>query len=632
LPFDLSLRVKLILALSVVFGIGAVAFALWFPARMDKLARQGLEDRASGIAVLLGSACATGIEFGDTEFIETELSRLSEIPEARTAAVYLEDGSLAAAWKGELGAPNTMLPPDAALSTHIESGLLIVVHRIDAKMAKGTLRVGLSLERYQQAKRDNLWTAAVATLILFAVGLVVSLFVGSVLVRPLQQLVRTTRAVTAGELSLEALREQGGRADRYSRDEAAQLTAVLGEMAGRIARQVKALETERERVGEANARLEDDVAARTAELREALAERQATLDHLVDGLIAVDERGMIDLANPATSDLFERAEGFVGASAEEVLPADLYALIKRASSASDSVTGDIQLSNDRVATVAASAVRSDGSEHGVVVLIRDTTLEREVDRMKTEFIATVSHELRTPLTSVLGFAKLTAGRLEDRVFNHVPDDDRKGQRAVKQVRANMKIIVAEGQRLTALINDVLDISKMEAGRTDWVMEPVAPDELVQRAVDATRSLFVREGGPEFVTNVEADLPRIVGDFNRLVQVLINLISNAAKFTDEGSVTVGAVARDGLLELSVTDTGDGIDASQHDLVFERFRQVGDTLTNKPKGTGLGLPICRRIVVAHHGRIGLESALGEGSRFFVLLPLPNEVVSDVVPQAK
>lgn len=240
------------------------------------------------------------------------------------------------------------------------------------------------------------------------------------------------------------------------------------------------------------------------------------------------------------------------------------------------------------------------------------------DRMKSDFVATVSHELRTPLTSVLGFAKLAKTKVEQSVSPHVPATDAKAQRTLGQVRGNLDIIVSEGQRLASLIDDLLDISKMEAGSMTWRRERLRPSELVARAHEVTAALF--EGtGVALRTEVEQDLPELEGDFERLLQVLLNLVSNAVKFTPEGSVTLRARHVGGAVELSVTDTGVGIDLPDQTVIFDKFKQVGDLLTNKPRGTGLGLPICRQIVEAHGGSLGVESALGQGASFRAVLPL-------------
>ena len=391
-----------------------------------------------------------------------------------------------------------------------------------------------------------------------------------------------------------------------------------------------ALAQANQRITELNERLEDQVAARTIELREALAQSQAILDNMADGLIAVGRDGRIQAANPAFSRLLFLERKLPGLLASEAVPTDLAELARRSIADCEVLRTELSMAGERTAVAVASPIQTEDDGKGAcsasVVILRDVTLEKEIDRMKTDFIATVSHELRTPLTSVLGFAKLTRNKLEQSVFGHVPAADAKAQRVVTQVRGNIDIIVSEGQRLTTLINDVLDISKMEAGRMEWKMAAVEPRQLVERALEATSALFP---GPAVTleSDVAPNLPTLEGDFDRLLQVLINLISNAAKFTEHGSVTVRARRHGDDVELCVADTGGGIDVTDQQAIFEKFKQVGDTLTNKPKGTGLGLPICKQIVTAHGGTIGVESARGKGSTFVVTLPTSPRARSEM-----
>jgi signal transduction histidine kinase len=252
---------------------------------------------------------------------------------------------------------------------------------------------------------------------------------------------------------------------------------------------------------------------------------------------------------------------------------------------------------------------------------------------KSAFLSSVSHELRTPLTSVVGFSRLIRRRLDELIFPSVPEGDAKRDRAMRQVSENLGIIVEESERLTTLINDTLDLAKIEAGRMEWRHEPVNVAEVIDRATAATASLLAGPG-PEMLVRVEPDLPSPIGDRDRLIQVVINLISNAVKFTPTGSITCAA-RRDGAggnIVVSVTDTGVGIAPEDHARVFEQFGQAGDTLTDKPRGTGLGLAICREIVEHHGGRIWLESEVGQGSRFAFTLPIATEpAAGDVVDQA-
>lgn len=242
----------------------------------------------------------------------------------------------------------------------------------------------------------------------------------------------------------------------------------------------------------------------------------------------------------------------------------------------------------------------------------------EADAAKSAFLSTVSHELRTPLTSVLGFAKIIKKRLDDRIFPLVPRDDRKVAQTVEQIDENLRVVVSEGERLTKLIDDVLDLAKIEAGKLEWHMEAVTVSDILERATAATASLFEQKG-LTLAMEVAPGLPAVTGDRDRLIQVVINLISNAVKFTDVGSVTCRAERRGGEIVVSVIDTGLGIAPADQPKVFERFKQVGDTLTDKPKGTGLGLPICREIVEHHGGRVWVESELGKGSTFAFSLPI-------------
>jgi signal transduction histidine kinase len=221
---------------------------------------------------------------------------------------------------------------------------------------------------------------------------------------------------------------------------------------------------------------------------------------------------------------------------------------------------------------------------------------------------------------VVGFSRLIRRRLDELIFPSVAAGDPKRDRAMRQVSENLGIIIEEGERLTTLINDTLDLAKIEAGRMEWRRDPVDIAEVIARATSATASLLAGPG-PEMIVEVQPGLPTLDGDRDRLIQVVINLISNAVKFTPMGSITCAAQrdpAGSGVL-VSVTDTGVGIAPEDQARVFEQFGQAGDTLTDKPRGTGLGLSICLEIVEHHGGRLWLESALGEGSRFAFTLPV-------------
>jgi len=241
----------------------------------------------------------------------------------------------------------------------------------------------------------------------------------------------------------------------------------------------------------------------------------------------------------------------------------------------------------------------------------------KLQNLKDDFLATVSHELRTPLTSIVGFSKVVKKKLDEVIFPQFQPGNEKSSRTARQISDNMGIVISEGDRLTNLINDVLDLSKMEAGKIEWKSEQLEPAYIINRATAATSQLFEMKG---IILNedIESGLPELVGDGDRLIQVMINLLSNAVKFTNNGSVTCKAQKKEQSVVFSVIDTGIGIAPENLSTVFEKFRQVGDILSDKPKGTGLGLPICKEIIEHHGGKIWVESELGIGSTFSFEIP--------------
>jgi signal transduction histidine kinase len=237
---------------------------------------------------------------------------------------------------------------------------------------------------------------------------------------------------------------------------------------------------------------------------------------------------------------------------------------------------------------------------------------------KSDFLANVSHELRTPLVSIFGFARIVQKRLDERIFPLLPDQDPRYQRLADQIDDNLTIILDEGQRLMKLINDLLDLEKIEAGKMEWRFHPFAIQDVIHQATTATASL-VEAHGLGYTLQTPPDLPLVNGDPDRIMQVLINLISNAVKFASQGMITICARAEGPEVIVEVIDQGIGIAASDQAVLFEKFSQVGDTLTAKPQGTGLGLAISKEIIEHHGGRIWLESEPSQGSKFSFALPV-------------
>jgi Na+/proline symporter/signal transduction histidine kinase len=230
---------------------------------------------------------------------------------------------------------------------------------------------------------------------------------------------------------------------------------------------------------------------------------------------------------------------------------------------------------------------------------------KELDRLKDDFMSTVTHELRTPLTSI-------------RAFSEILRDDPRVDLA--QRRKFLDIITKETERLTRLINQVLDLAKVESGKAEWHESVVDMKQVISDAVTAMEQLF-QERRIQVQVRLPPSVAPVIGDVDRIIQVLLNLLSNAAKFCQPGSGRVEIELRehDASLRVDVRDNGPGISPQDQPIIFEKFRQAGDTLTGKPQGTGLGLPISRHIIEHHGGRLWVESRPGEGACFSFTLPI-------------
>ncbi|MBW2484671.1 MAG: histidine kinase [Deltaproteobacteria bacterium] len=230
---------------------------------------------------------------------------------------------------------------------------------------------------------------------------------------------------------------------------------------------------------------------------------------------------------------------------------------------------------------------------------------KELDRLKDEFVSTVSHELRTPLTSVRAFSE---------ILHDNPEMN------AQERQKYLDIMVKETERLTRLINEVLDLAKIESGRADWYMENIDLTVVLREAVEATSQLF-RENSVAIVEMTPTFPITVFADRDRIIQVVINLLSNAAKFSPphKGKVTVRLYFKKREIRVEVADNGPGIKPEEQQKIFEKFKQITDLRNGKPKGTGLGLAICRRIIEYHNGSIWVESMPGEGSKFIFSLPV-------------
>ncbi|MCZ6789990.1 MAG: ATP-binding protein [Chloroflexi bacterium] len=340
--------------------------------------------------------------------------------------------------------------------------------------------------------------------------------------------------------------------------------------------------------------------------RQTLLEKQqleTVLTNMADGLLMLDEHGRVATINPAL-------ERMLGVEEKEILgrrPSEASSdprLVPLASLCAG-LGREITLEEERVVRASSSVMTNAAKRYmGAVVVVHDVTRERELDQMKSDFLANASHELRTPLHSIKGFIKLL---LDD----NGPDPETR--------KEFLGIIKEQSEHLGSLVDDLLHVSRIDAGHLELRQERLLVDNLIHKTAQKLSNMASDEG-IEFKIDVPSPLTAIEGDEDRLMQVLTNLLHNAIKFSpDGGEVTVRARVNDRELLVQVADRGIGIPEEAIPRLFDRFYQVDGSMTRSAGGSGLGLYISKQIVEAHGGRIWADSIVGEGTAFSFTVPL-------------
>jgi two-component system, NtrC family, sensor histidine kinase KinB len=434
------------------------------------------------------------------------------------------------------------------------------------------------------AQRWFLTTLAIAGSLVI-LGLVFAVILANRIVAPLRELTATAARIAAGDLDAQAR--------VASRDEVGILAAGFNTMADRI-RQLR-----RSDLGKLI------VAQQTTE---------AAIDSLYDPVIVTDAQGGVTKLNPAAEEIFGPKERNAGKHIEEIAKDSRIAVaVSEALSSQRPVAGEGAASvmpldvdgAERAFRIRTTPMRDDeGRLMGAVTLLEDITHLREIDRLKSEFIATASHELRTPLTSVqmsvLLLLEGAAGGLTD-----------KQQSLLRACREDC-------ERLEKLMRDLLDLSKIEAGESAPHCTPVPLRDLIEGAADALRRR-VEEKRVTLAVELSEGLPPVLADRPQIERVLSNLVTNALRHTDPGgSIRIQTQRREGHVAISVADTGRGIPAEYLPRIFDKFAQVPG---GPPGGAGLGLAISKRIVEAHGGQIGVKSVVGRGTAFTFTLRLAD-----------
>lgn len=334
---------------------------------------------------------------------------------------------------------------------------------------------------------------------------------------------------------------------------------------------------------------------------------QAILTSMTDGVIAIDREGHILLINPMVETMFSvRQEDVMGKSVIEVIRNyDLEKLLLGALAGNDSFTREIQMLSPMVRTfrVHLAPLKNASGPVGVVAVLRDITEIKELEQMRTDFVANVSHELRTPLTSIKGFVEtLLDGAIEDKTV----------------ARHFLDIINDESDRLSRLINDILTLSRLEEKDAGVNKAPVEMAKVINNIVSILHSR-IKEKNLDLRTDIADNLPVIQADQDMMGQLFINLLDNAIKYTPSGGrIRVEVQPAQQGIKVTVSDTGIGIPGKSLPRLFERFYRVDKARSREMGGTGLGLAIVKHILEQHGGSIEVQSELGRGTAFTFYLP--------------
>lgn len=337
------------------------------------------------------------------------------------------------------------------------------------------------------------------------------------------------------------------------------------------------------------------------------AKLETVISSMFEGVLIVNRKAEILLMNSSLRKTF-----FIDASSEGKTPLEIIRNVTICDIVDRTLKGEQKLISEEIQLFSpeekifkvnsAAIIRNERIE-GAILVFHDITELKHLEKIRQDFVANVSHELRTPLTSIKGYAEtLLEGALLDK----------------DNAKDFIEIIYRDSDRLAKLIDDLLDLSKIEKGELKMVFLPTDIQEVINRTIKVLESQAKRKS-ISVNLNIPEGLPKILADETRISQVVLNLIDNAIKYTpDGGRVLISTSAKDRLVQVNVTDTGIGIPEKDIPRIFERFYRVDKARSRELGGTGLGLSIVKHIIQAHEGKVWVKSELGQGSTFSFTIP--------------
>jgi len=590
-----SIARKLTLTLVGFVALTTVAAGLYLTRALEAFAVETLEARLTSIARLLhDEALALIVRHASADDLRAFALRAARPTGARISVIaadgrVLGDSEVAVEdlprVENHAARPEVRTALAGRVGRHRRTSatigvslLYVAVPIVDGGRAVGVMRVALPLtavtSSYAEIHRVMLAGGFVALVVACGIGL----FVARRVTKPVVQMQSIARRMSEGDFTV--------RAPIRSPDEIGALGRALNGLAARLRENIHDLGHEQ-------------------------AKATAILDGMIEGVIAVDGRDIILMMNERARSMFglDATRGERKPFLEVIRNTDLHEVFRESRAAGEGSVAhrELRLASlvERRVQVNAVPLRLGADEVGVVMVLHDVTELRRLEQVRTEFVANVSHELRTPLTAIQGYLEtLLSGALEER----------------QNARRFLEIVFRHTERLGRLLNDLTDLSNIELGRVALKLAPTRLDEVVDTvlAIMGPKAVSGRVG---LSSRLSPDLPSMLADRDRLVQVVLNLVDNAVKYTPEGGrVTVQArTVAEGQVEIDVTDTGIGIPPIDLPRITERFYRVDKARSRELGGTGLGLAIVKHLVFAHGGQLRIESEPGRGTTVHVTLPI-------------
>jgi PAS domain S-box-containing protein len=472
----------------------------------------------------------------------------------------------------------------------------------------GSIAVVLSMDRYKGLRNDNYRNLVLCGLFSGALIFMLAYVTAWKFTAPIRRFAHAVKTIAAGDYSV--------RISESDSIEFSTLTEAFNRMSESLHDRDAVIMSQNAELMAMNEQHVQRASEREIQLEAKAGIQKTILKNLVDGLIVADDRQLIIEMNPAAEKLLgvKAAEMIGGPMAKLYDLPGLSALAKLAHGGGGDDSSEqeavlvLKLKN-RLFRFALIDLRfEDGASRGILLGVRDITADREVDRLKSGFIAKVSHELKTPLTSMKGSLQFIL---------------KKGKWLTGVEREMLTVCFRNTERLIGLVAGIIELSKIEAGTADFSMRPLQMGEVVLYAVEEMKSAALAKN-TALINDVPMDLPRVYGDYERLLQVLLNLLSNAVKFSPENSVVLIQAAVEGsYLKISVADNGHGIPEEETVTLFTRFQQMGRPEDGGFSGGGLGLAICREIIEKHGGSIYYEPSADGGNLFAFRLPLNGAI---------